>query len=263
MKKRTAFIRCWNEEATVLASLLSVQNIFTDYVIIYSDITDRSLLLIEQFARGRNDIVVEKYPYSVHPPHSEVYKSGDYKPENSLAAYYNFGVQICEKVGGSICKIDCDQVYNENVIGEQMSLLEKEYSNRPRGYFKSGLWGINSFVYDNMLLIPENYPINGRGDHYIYSPTVSVSYSQSRFYEVPQTRSDCIELPFNRQPAWFHFMKRIVGTQFQNVKTLKEFYDENDSFLTLDEEFADLFEMQIRSLLLQTNSPYQNIVITK
>jgi hypothetical protein len=66
--KRTAFIRCANEENTVIASLLSIENIFTHFVIIYSDITDSSLKLIEKYNRGRNNVIMEKYPYSVFPP---------------------------------------------------------------------------------------------------------------------------------------------------------------------------------------------------
>lgn len=262
MGNRTAFIRCWNEEVTVLASLLSVQNIFTRYVIIYSDITDNSLHLIEQFARGRNDIIIEKYPHPVHPPHSNFYKNGNYQQENALAAYYNFGMQLCKKVGGSICKVDCDQVYNEDVVGEQMIALEKEFSRQPHRFFKSGLWGINSFVFENKLLIPVKHPINGHKDHYIYSSTTPISYVQNRFYEVPQIPLDCKELPFSQSPAWFHFMKRIVSTEFENEKTLKNFYEECETFFILDDDLSDLFEAQIRPILVQANSPYQNVTLT-
>ncbi len=262
MKKRTAFVRCWNEEATVLASLLSVQNIFTKYVIIYSDITDNSLHLIEKFARGRNDIIIEKYPHPVHPPHSNFYKNGNYQPENSLAAYYNFGIELCKKVGGSICKVDCDQVYNEGVVGEQLIVMEKELSRQPHLFFKCGLWGINSFVYENKLFIPEQYPINGYGDTYIFSPNILIHYIQNRFYEVPQIPLDCRELPFSQSPAWFHFMKRIVGIDFEHEKTLKDFYEESNSFMILDDDLAQLFELKIRPLLLQTDSPYKNTTIS-
>ena len=43
---RIALVRCWNEEATIIACLMSIENVFSHIVIIHSDITDSSLQLV-------------------------------------------------------------------------------------------------------------------------------------------------------------------------------------------------------------------------
>lgn len=258
--KRTAFIRCANEENTVIASLLSVENIFTHFVIIYSDITDSSLKLMETYSRGRNNIIIEKYPYSVFPYRSVVYSQGNYDYKRSLAAYYNWGIKICEKVGGSICKIDCDQVYLEDVVIGQFKQLEEKFLNDKRNFYKIGLWGINSFVYNEQLLVPSKIPINGLNDHYITSSNMKISYVQSRLYEVSVMPEKAITLPSVNQPAWFHFRKNMRGINelVSDTYSINEFIADHGSTMILDDGLAGLFEYKIRPILVKANSPYQN-----
>ncbi|MGH2643501.1 MAG: hypothetical protein ACRDE2_06105 [Chitinophagaceae bacterium] len=258
--RRTGFIRCANEENTVIASLLSVENIFTHFVIIYSDITDSSLKLIEEYSRGRRDIIIEKYPYSVFPPHSHIYKQGIYDYKHSLAAYYNWGMKLCEKIGGSICKIDCDQVYIEDVVAEQFKQHEKRFLNDESNFYRVGLWGINSFVYKKRLLIPSKIPLNGLHDHYITSCNMKIFYIQSGLNEVSVMPEKTITLPSANQPAWFHFRKNMRGINesVSDAYSIDEFIADNGSTMILDEELASLFENKIRPILVKGNSPHQN-----
>lgn len=258
--KRTAFIRCANEENTVIASLLSVENVFSNFVIIYSDITDSSLKLIEKYSSGRKNIIIEKYPYSVFPPHSAAYKQGvcDYK--YSLAAYYNWGMEICRKVGGTICKIDCDQVYIEDVLVEQFQQLERGFLDNTSNFYKTGLWGINSFVYKKYLLIPSKMPLNGLHDHYITSLNMKISYIQSTLYEIPIMPLKMITLSSTNQPAWFHFRKNMIGINesASSKYSIKEFMANHGSTMILDEELTHLFEDKIRPILIKGKSSYRN-----
>ena len=131
---RIALVRCWNEEATIIACLMSIENVFTHIVIIHSDITDSSLELIEAYSKGRSNIIIEKYPYHVYPALDDIYGTGSYDTKNSLAAYYNFGLNICQRIGGAICKIDCDQVYIEASLSAQFESLENSQVSTNQSY---------------------------------------------------------------------------------------------------------------------------------
>lgn len=262
---RIAFVRCHNEENTIIASLMSVENVFSNIVIIHSDITDSSLEKIEAYAKGRSGIIVEKYPHHVYPPHHEIYKTEAYKEENSIAAYTNFGIHLCKKIGGSISLVDADQVYIESTFIKQIITLEKAIKGNPENAYKSYLWGINSFVLNNKLLLSEKFPINGGNDHYILSHNTNIVFSQTPFYEQAIYENNIIELPNNRRPAWFHFMKRFVGVKNFNKKdgftfSLEEYVKSHlNEIVLLSDELGELFEENIRHVLIASNSPYKTI----
>lgn len=259
--KRTAFIRCWNEENTVLASLLSIENVFSNIVIIYSEINDNSLQLVLDFSNKRPNVFIEKYPYSVFPHHHPIYKEGEFNYENSLAAYYNFGMNICKKIGGSICKIDCDQIYIEEELDRRFLEIEKRYGANRSEMYMAGLWGMNSFIYDNILLLPKDEPFNGHYDHDIYSPNIDITYSQNKFYEVPNWPKSFSRLSFGKNPVWFHFRKRLMGVREDREYnfSLDDFVKKDNSLVLLDDELVSLFEKEIRPLLKETNSQYANV----
>ena len=268
MTKRTAFIRCWNEEKTIIACLMSLEEVFTDYVIIHSDITDNTLSLIENYVRGRSSFIIEKYPFNVYPAHHDIYKTGNYLPENSLAGYYNFGMKICKKVGGIVAKIDCDQVYIPEVLAKQIRKVEAASMKDSSGCYKSPIWGINSFVHDNKLYAPKaGGGINGMMDHFIHSENSDIRFIQSPFFEIAQMPSSLKNLSVNSTPAWFHFMKRAVGVDKTSsssnpvsfIQTIDEYILNKKEFMFLGNDLAALFEEKIRPLLEATESPFRNI----
>ncbi len=242
---------------------MSIENVFTDIVIIYSDITDSSLQLIEKYCKGRNNIIVERYPYHVYPALHSIYKIGDFDINNSLAAYYNFGMDICKKIGGTICKIDCDQVYIEESLFFQFADIEANMLSTPNRGYRSGLWGINSFVHNNILMVVGDEKINGIGDHYILSGDI-LKYHQSPFYEIPQYTQEISTLNYHNMPCWFHFRRKIqkvnnlIGTEF----TLERYVNDAIEVLHLDDDLIDIFEKNIRPLLIKSESKYCNVVFS-
>jgi hypothetical protein len=169
-------------------------------------------------------------------------------------------MKICEKVRGSICKIDCDQVYIEDVLVKQFQHLEEKFLNDESNFYKVGLWGINSFVYKEQLLIPSKIPINGLNDHYITSCNRKISYVQSKLYEVPIMPEKAITLSSVNQPAWFHFRKNMRGINelVSDTYSINEFIADHGSTMILDDRLAGLFEYKIRPILIKANSHYQN-----
>jgi len=240
---------------------MSIENVFTDIVIIHSDITDSSLQLIEDYCKGRNNIIVERYPYQVYPALHSIYKTGNFDMKNSLAAYYNFGMDICKKIGGSICKIDCDQVYVEESLYCQFVDIEDNMRRNPNHGYRSGLWGINSFVHNNILMVLGDEKINGAGDHYILSGNI-LEYYQSPFYEMPQYLQDTSTLNYLNMPCWFHFRRRIqrVNNLIAQEFTLENYVCSGNEILYLDDDLIEIFEKSIRPLLVKSESKYCNVV---
>ncbi len=241
---------------------MSIENVFTDIVIIHSDITDSSLQLIEKYCRGRNNIIVERYPHHVYPALHNIYKVGNFDVKNSLAAYYNFGMDICKKIGGSICKIDCDQVYIEESLFCQFDNIEVNMRRDPNHAYRSGLWGINSFVHNNILMLVGDEKINGAGDHYILSGNI-LEYYQSTFYEIPHYIKDTSTLNYSNTPCWFHFRRRVqrVVNLVAQEFTLENYVDSGNDILYLDDDLIEIFEKNIRPLLVKSGSKYCNVII--
>lgn len=265
---RTAFIRCCNEENTVIASLMSIENIFSNIVIIHSNITDSSLQQIENYSKGRTNIIIEQYPHHVYPPHHEAYKHRDYLSENSLASYYNFGIDICKRIGGSIMKIDADQIYIEENVLSHIQMFENNrilYEGLETNIYQTCFWGVNTFVYEDQLVLSEKFPFNGMNDHFIISENADFSFYQSSFYEVIKLPDNAISIPASNQPSWFHFMKKIAGVQ--DIKNTQSFdysieeYAENNlnEIVLLNDELANLFIKKVAPILQASNSPYKNI----
>ena len=219
--------------------------------------------MIEDYCKGRSNIIIEKYPYHVYPAVNDVYGTGNYDAKNSLAAYYNFGLKISQKIGGAICKIDCDQVYIEAPVSAQFTNLKNNKTDINQNY-GAGLWGINSFVYNNTLLIVGDEILNGIGDTYILSDSFCLEYFQSKFYEIPKYFENIKTLAYHDSPCLFHFRRKVqsVNNFIKEEFTLENFVEQGNEIMHLDNDSIELFEQNIRPLLIKLNSPYSGIVFS-
>lgn len=119
-----AFIRVKNEITTIDSSLKSILPIIKKGVIGYNDCTDGSEEYILQFCKENPGFIPVKYPYSIYPPHHEVYKS-DGEEEKKLAGYYNYVLSFIPK-NEWIIKIDCDHVYDTAKLKKLFYLPKKD-----------------------------------------------------------------------------------------------------------------------------------------
>lgn len=252
--KRIAFMRVWNEEKTIIPCLMSLEGVFTHFVIVHSDITDSTLERLERYTKGRTNFFIERYRYHVFPAHHPAYQE-NLRYENTLAAYYTFCWNLCRKIGGTIAKIDADQVYLTEAIKTQLDHFDSDSNDLRRSF----TWGFNSLVSNNRLYLWKNRMTNGGHDHFIISDKIALVFNQTQHYETISYRSkDMRIIEKFSYPQWFHFMKRIVGVGIPS-QSLDEISEHELSILT--EKQRDLFESNIRPLLIESNSEYANIEI--
>lgn len=244
MKSITAYIRLANEENTIIPCLESIKDIFDEILILHSDITDNSLELIYNYKHQKLNI--KNYPYSVIPPHSKEYETGEYILERSLASYYNFGLQYIKT--DLLMKIDADQIYfheNLKMLVEQVKRVEKDI------YF--GCKGYNCVINNDKIYLHKNQRYNGGHDHFII-PTNSASFIQTKYWEKLSLKFPIIyEQQCNL--CWFHMKK---GHRYNNKFVSGNTYPQ-ESLVCFNEELIQKYEKYILPLLIKTQSPLQTL----
>lgn len=246
-----AFLRVKNEIKTIEACLDSIDGVFDRIVIIHSNESDDgSISLMNKWCAERSYCEIHEYPYPVLPSHHEKYKKGTYNSENSLASYYNFGLQFFEPEDW-VVKIDGDQVYLKNELKKFVQPFREGKMDSTKKY---GLKGYNSFVRKNELVLFKGRTINGGWDNFFVKRKYIEPFEQKRYYE-----SNVISVPngYLFRPVWFHFMKSLKSKGVEQSNDQVSL----DEIQYLSSKEKELFETNIRPLL--KNSPYYQIRIPK
>lgn len=242
-----AFVRVKNEIKTLKASLDSIDGVFDHIVIVYSnEPDDGSIALLTEWCQKRSVCESHAYPHVVIPSHDTRYRE-KVAPENTLAAYLNFGLDFFEP-DEWVVKIDADQVYMTERLKKIMTKL-KNPKNQGKRF---GLMGYNTFSWHGQLVKYRKHPLNGGEDSFILQRRYFAPFSQQEYSEVLETSTP---LARTFPPVWFHFMKSLKSNgrmRANDEATLEEVKP-----LSLMER--KMFELFIRSYL--GNSPYADIKI--
>lgn len=238
-----AYIRIKNEMHTLPTVLTSIDGFFDKIVIIHSnEADDGSNAYAKKWCDKQPICKIYEYPYAVIPSHDNRYKDA-YKYENSLAAYYQFGLDKFEPEEW-VMKIDADQVYIRPRLKEVLTQVRTTPNNDS---FLYSVYGFNTLVWHNQLVKFTARPFNGKMlDNFIIKRKNITHFSQEEYWELAHYNKNLttVNMPL---PIWFHFMKslKIVKKPERQNKTLEK---EEVSFLTPDEKrlyqtyIAPLFE---------------------
>lgn len=243
-----AFLRVKNEINTIEACLTSIDGVFDKIVIIHSnEPDDGTVSFMNNWCAQRTYCEIHEYPYHVVPSHNEQYTTKSVKPENTLAAYYNFGLQFFEPEDW-VVKIDADQVYLTERLKKFIQPFKTGIADKTKTY---GLTGFNSFIKNHELVLFKHH-INGGRDSFFVKRKYIKPFIQTQHYEVSN-----ISAPFATisDPVWFHFMKSLKS----GGKVRSNDQASSDEIRYLSQEQKMLFETHIRPLL--KNSPYYHATI--
>lgn len=244
IKSITAYIRLANEEHTILPCLESIKDIFDEILILHSDITDNSLELIHNYKNQK--INIKKYPYFVIPPHSDQYKTGNYDSKNSLASYYNYGLQFIKT--DLLMKIDADQIYFNNDLKKLITNTRQTSKN-----IYIGCVGHNCIVSNSQIYQHKSQPYNGGRDHFII-PTKAAAFVQTKYWEKLSLNYH-IEYEQQPNPYWFHLKK---GHRYNSQFVSGDKYLQA-SLTKFDEKLSQKYEKYVLPLLVKTGSVFQNL----
>lgn len=223
---KIGFLRLYNEENTIIPCLMSVIDMTDIIVLIYSDIEDSSLELVRRYIKDNRlekKFIIRRYPHKVFTQHAPEYRSGKVKPENTLAAYYEFGYKICRRLArfrnGFIFKIDADQIYMNNCFTRAEEMMKK----KKYAVIINSSGGYNGYVTEgkfySLCRRPRHGCLNGEcGDHLM----ISNAFCRIRpFFHVGNRRSRLGSsfpaqsiLPFRQTVLRNH----VVSFQPQTVK---------------------------------------------
>lgn len=244
----TAYIRLANEENTILSCLESIRGVFDQILVIHSEVTDSSLELVKRYARENSaaDIVVKEYPHLVLPPHSVEYDGGGFNYENSLAAYYNFGLDSVRTE--FVMKIDADQIY----FNEELSKLVRSSICSDEENIRA-VKGHNCIVSNGGLHLFKSSPFNGGNDHFLMRVR-DAFFEQSRYWEVLCPKKD---IPFicDGRTYWIHMKK---GHRHKGKFVSGDNY-RPDSLVAMDDLLVENYERHVLPLLESTGSKYKDL----
>lgn len=248
-----AFIRFKDEMKTLPAMLASIEEVFDKIVMIHSnERDDGSISYARDWCKQRPFCEIHMYPHFVVPSHDARYQRGQVHLKNSLAAYYDFGLQFFNPEE-YVVKIDADQVYLTKTLQKAMAYVRTQEASieTPTVY---SLNGYNTFVWHNNLVLFRSRPFNGGGDSFVVKRKYIKTFLQTQFYEKIKYASD---MAYEKLPGlcWFHFSKaaRSQGT----ITALEDIPVEKTETLPLPVQA--LFNREIRPLLEKTNSPYKDV----
>lgn len=246
-----AFLRVKNEIKTIEACLNSIDGVFDKIVIIHSnEPDDGSIDLMNKWCGERSYCEIHEYPYRVIPSHSEEYKMGLFDDKNSLAAYYNWGLQFFEPEDW-VVKIDGDQVYLKEKLKSFILPFREGKVDDTKRY---ALCGYNSFVRNKELVLFRSVPINGSGgDSFFVKRKYIKPFIQSEYFEINNILGPVFEIS---EPVWFHFMKSLKS--HGNIKSNEQATLNEIQYLSSEQK--DIFEKNIRPLL--KNSPYYSVKVS-
>lgn len=250
MKTISAFIRVANEENTILACLKSIEGLFDEYIIVHSDITDNTLNLVNEYVKDKSNYIVKQYPHSVYPSHHPIYKTKDYKKENSLAEYYNFAMSLV--TGDLVYKIDADQIY----ITDRLQRFFDYCKSKNNEKIIIGTKGYNTFFRNGKFVKCKNHPINGGADAFLLSRKINFKFFQTNYYEKLDIFENVHEEIYD-ELLWFHFRKGIYGV---NVSFIDGDETSHDIIEELNGEEQELFNKYCKPLLIETNSVYSKFL---
>lgn len=256
----TAYIRLHNEEKTIIPCIESIIDVFDYIVILYSEITDNSLHLIYKYIESNklNKINIFKYPYPVLTQGSKEYLNNEYEYDNSLAAYYQYGLQFINT--DYWLKIDADQIYFSNLLSQVFSEIKKNPTNND--YYD--LSGYNCNIMNNYIGINKKNPVNGINDHIIYPNDQTILFHQTdRCEKIVLPKYFKRQTKYNKQKYWFH-LRHI----YKFVKDYIPINDDIDNFVknnTLPFSHHQLatYNKYVSPLLKKHKSAYQNLYFLK
>ena len=166
---------------------------------------------------------------------------GGYDFKNSLAAYYNFGL---EKFNDEdwVVKIDGDQVYMTPILKNFVRYLKTVGKLKPNTSF--GLIGYNTFEWHGALVYLSKKRINGGQDSFVVKRKYLLPFTQTAFYERHHFQKiDKTEI--YQIPVWFHFLKSLKSGGKVSSRQMAD--DKDISYLKSVETV--LFETYVRPLL--------------
>lgn len=248
-----AFVRVKNEIKTILPCLESIYPAVDHIVIIHSNEKDDGTVdVMRKWCQKHLRCEIHEYPHFVIPANDPRLKNNP-NPQNTLAAYYEFGLQFFRPEDW-VVKIDADQIYFTPILKATLTTIKKKTATNDRFLF--GTWGYNTFPRQGKLVKFKEKPNNGiELDHYVIKRKYISGYSQERYWE--KLKSDTLTNYLFEQSHWFHF-----------AKTYKKGYTQiaaddvpKDLTLPLSKKEIILYNLLVQPLLKRTNSPYQNLRI--
>lgn len=248
--KIAAYIRVKNEIKTIIPCLDSIDGLFDKIVIIHSnEPDDGSVAAMKKWCKWRLNCHIYEYPHAVMPSHTTNQQKIKY--ENSLAAYYNFGLEKFDP-DEYVAKIDADQIYIKPKLKEMLDFIRMQ--DKTDDFIFYGVLGYNTFEYKGKLVKYANRPINGGFDHFIVKRKYIKNFVNFVYYENLEYLPN-LKRHLTKTPSWFHFMKTFKkGFKQYPLDTLNP----HETQLLSPFEKQE-FEQYIRPLLKKHNSVYKNI----
>ncbi len=191
---------------------------------------------------------IHEYPHPVVPDRDLRYKKGHVYYRNSLAAYYEFGLQFFEPEEW-IVKIDGDQVYIRSQLQKTLDYIRKN----GRDDILYGMRGYNTFVFKNKLVKYALLPINGGDDHYLAKRKLIAGFIQTELFEIIQRNivKDTVVLPGMH---WFHYLKAFKNKHA--IRPIEDAQPYDIKALTPDEQKT--YQTEVQPFFPET-SPYATI----
>ncbi len=248
----SAFVRIKNEIKTIEASLNSIKGVFDKIVIIHSNEPDDGTnALAEKWCVGVDGCEIHEYPHAVIPSHNKAYRK-KVTWENTLAAYYNFGLTFFSPEEW-VVKIDADQVYITSQLKETINILrEKSKENSRIAY---GIKGCNTFPYRGRLVKWKSGPYNGGMDSFIVQRKYMNDFKQSSWYEVTSLSPLIQKKIVIYKTHWFHYMKTLKA----NGMTVQNDTVDENRVLPLTKSEIEIYEKNVLPLLEASGSPYREL----
>ena len=248
--KIAAFVRVKNEINTVIPCLNSIDGLFDKIVIIHSnEPDDGSVKAMRKWCKWRFNCHIYEYPHAVHPAHTTNQKNIPY--ENSLAAYYNFGLEKFEPEE-YVAKIDADQIYIRPQLKQTIDFIREQDKETDKIWY--GIKGYNTYEHKGKLVVFKPVHLNGGKDSFIVKRKyMSEFYNKTHYEEI----KNIYELPVHifQTPHWFHFMKTLRS----NGKNRERKDAKADEIKNLSDLEKEHFIINIKPLLEKHNSPYKNL----
>lgn len=246
-----AYVRVKNEIKTIEACLNSIDGAFDRIVIIHSnEPDDGSVDFMNKWCTKKRACEIHEYPHAVIP-NNDIRLKGNPKYENTLAAYYEFGLQFF-KPEDWLVKIDADQVYIKEELKHTFNLIKRKTKRRDNYLF--GILGYNTMPRKGVLMKYKSLPKNGLGfDQYIVKKKYIQGFTQEPYWE--KIKIDTLTYHLFKNPHWFHFSKAFKkGYQ----STPSDIFPLN-KLQPLSKSEKNLYQQKILPVLIQSKSPYADL----
>lgn len=247
-EKISAYLRVKNEIQTIEATLNSIDGLFDRIVLTYSnEPDDGSIAFMHKWCADRSYCDIYEYPYVVYPSLTQVYREG-IKPENTMAAYGNFGIGKFEPEEW-IVNIDADQVYIRDSMEKLVNLIRSEApKNNSKRYC---IRGYNTLSWRNRLVKIRPQPIMGTYcDHYAIKQKNLEPYKVYGDQFIIKVKKGTVYEHFS-DICWFHFKKVLKDSgRVFDKETIEE-----KAITYLSEAEADMYIKHIAAYFPPT-SPY-------